>query len=408
MTVEGCDLDLTDPAFVADPYPALAELRSRAPVQWHEPSGRWLAFSHGASNAVLRERELGRLWTDRTPLDRFEPFNLLHRHQMMEHEPPEHGRLRRLVAAAFSRGHVERLRPRVAALAHGLLERVDPAGFDLVAEYAEPLPVSVIAELLGVPEMDRPKLRPWSQAIVAMYEASPGAAATEQAIGASREFAAYVRELVRERRERPRADLVSDLVAAQDGPARLSENEVVASAILLLNAGHEASVNGFGNGAVALLGRPPLIASLAASPDLVPGAVEELLRFDAPLQLFERTATADVVVGDVTVRAGERAAALLGAANRDPAVFRQPDQLALDRDPNPHLGFGAGLHFCLGAPLARMELGIAWRVLLDRFPRLELAGDVVRRPGFVLRGYTSVPVTSASVASVRSPERAPG
>jgi len=402
VTVAGCGLDLTEPAFVANPYPALAELRARAPVQWHEPTRRWLMFSHGAANAVLRHRCLGRLWADRTPLDRFESFNVLHRHQMMENEPPEHGRLRRLVAVAFSRGHVERLRPRVAALANGLLDGVDPGSFDLVADYAEPLPVAVIAELLGIPEVDRPLLRPWSQAIVAMYEPSPSEAATEQAIAASRDFATYVRGLVRERRAVPGADLISDLVAAQDGPARLSEEEVMASTILLLNAGHEASVNAFGNGAVALLGQPGLAASLAARPGLVPAAVEELLRFDAPLQLFERTATADVVIGDVTVRTGERAVALLGAANRDPAVFERPDQLVLDRDPNPHLGFGAGLHFCLGAPLARMELAIAWQVLLDRFPTLGLAAEPVRRPGFVLRGYASVPV-----ASVR-PERAPG
>ena len=394
MTVVRCDVDLNDPAFVADPYPTLAQLRARAPAQWHEPTRRWLTFSHGAANAVLRERGLGRIWADRTPLDRFAPFNLLHRHQMMENEPPEHGRLRRLVASAFSRGHVERLRPRVAAVAGALLDRVDPEHFDLVEDYAEPLPVAVIAELLGVPAADRPLLRPWSQAIVAMYEESPGEVRTQLAIDASRDFAAYVRELVRERSASPRADLLSDLVAAQDGPARLTEDEVVASAILLLNAGHEASVNGFGNGAVALLARPWAFEALSNRPALVPTAVDELLRLDAPLQLFERTATADVVVGDVTVRAGERAVALLGAANRDPTVFARADELVLDRDPNPHLGFGAGLHFCLGAPLARMELAISWQVLLERMPSLVPAGDPVRRPGFVLRGYASVPVAA--------------
>ena len=396
MTVVRCEVDLTEPTFVADPYPVLAALRERAPVQWHEPTSRWLTFSHGAANAVLRERGLGRIWTDRIPLDRFEPFNLLHRHQMMENEPPEHGRLRRLVASAFSRGHVERLRPRVAALASALLDDVDPNEFDLVLDYAEPLPVAVIAELLGVPEADQALLRPWSQAIVAMYESDPGVARTERAIHASRDFAAYVRGLVRARRASRQADLLSDLVAAQDGPARLSEDEVVASAILLLNAGHEASVNGFGNGAVALLAQPSAFASLAGRPQLVAASVEEMLRFDAPLQLFERTATADVVLGDVTVRAGERAVALLGAANRDPAVFARPDELVVDRDPNPHLSFGAGLHFCLGAPLARMELAISWQVLVERMPRLALAADPVRRSGFVLRGYASVPVTASA------------
>lgn len=394
MTIVGCDVDLTDPDFVADPYPTLAVLRQRAPVQWHEPTGRWLTFTHAAANAVLRERGLGRIWSDWTPADQLEPFNLLHRHQMMESEPPEHGRLRRLVSSAFSRGHIERLRPRVASIAGELLDRVDSARFDLVADYAEPLPVAVIAELLGIPAADRPLLRPWSQAIVKMYEVAPPLGTTLAAVDASRAFASYVRALVRDRRRSPQPDLVTDLVAAQDGPARLSEDEVVASAILLLNAGHEASVNGFGNGAVAMLSRPSVLRSLATRPDDAPAAVEEMLRFDAPLQLFERTATADVAVTGVTIRARQRAVALLGAANRDPAMFERADDFVPDRDPNPHLGFGAGLHFCLGAPLARMELAVSWQVLLARMPRLAPAAAPIRRPGFVLRGYASVPVTA--------------
>lgn len=392
MTKPRCDLDFADPAFVADPYPTFARIRSADPVQWHEERGSWLALSHAAADAVLRRRALGRIWTDRTPLDHFAPFNALHRHQMMENEPPEHTRLRRLVAAAFSRGHVERLRPRIEAFAIGLLDAVDPTGFDAIADFAEPLPVAMIAELLGVPEPDRWALRPWSQAIVAMYEVRRSAEAEARALQASTEFADYVRAMAADRRRKPQDDMVSDLVAAQDGPARLSEDEVVASAILLLNAGHEASVNAFGNGIVALLEHPDEQARLAWDPTLVPVAVEEMLRFDAPLQLFERTATADVPVGDVTVRAGEKIAALLGAANRDPDAFSQPNRFDVRRSDGPHLGFGAGLHFCLGAPLARMELEVAWRAMLGRFGRLEPAGDPRRRPGFVLRGYASVPV----------------
>lgn len=387
-----CDLDFGDAAFVADPYPIFAELRQRAPVQWHEGRQLWLAFSHDPANEVLRRRPLGRIWTDRTPLDRFEPFNLLHRHQMMENEPPEHSRLRRLVAAAFSRGHVERLRPRVEAIAAQLLDAVDPARFDAVADYAEPLPVAAIAELLGVPESDRPLLRPWSQAIVAMYEVDRTPEVEACALAASTDFAAYVRDMVAERRRHPGNDMVSDLVAAQDGPARLSEDEVVASAILLLNAGHEASVNAFGNGLAALLSHAGELTRLSGDLGRVPLAVEEMLRYDAPLQLFERTSTAPVRLGDVVVAAGEKVAALLGAANRDPAAFPDPDRFDVTRDNGSHLGFGAGLHFCLGAPLARMELDVAWRALLGRFPKLEPDGDAVRRPGFVLRGYTSVPV----------------
>ena len=185
------DLDLTEPGFLRDPYASLAALRATAPMVWHERSGMWWATTHAAVSAVLRERALGRLWTNREPVERFEPFNTLHRNQMMENEPPVHTRLRRLVAAAFARGHVERMRPRVHQLAAELLDAVDPAGFDLVADYAEPLPVAVIADMLGVPVADRPLLRDWSQAIVRMYEYDRSAALEEAALAASTEFAAY-------------------------------------------------------------------------------------------------------------------------------------------------------------------------------------------------------------------------
>ena len=386
--------DLADADFLVDPYPTLARLRTRSPVLWHEPTGQWLALTFEHSNQVLRDRRFGRLWTDRAPTDRFEPFNLLHRNQMMENEPPVHTRLRSLVAKAFARGHVERLRPRVQEMTEALLDAVDPSGFDLIADYAEPLPVAVIAELLGVPEADRHLLRPWSQAIVAMYEYGRSTEVEERAVTAAAEFAAYMRDLADQRRADPREDLVSHLVAAEDGGAKLSGEELVASAILLLNAGHEASVNGFGNGVVALLDRPVELARLRADQGLVESAVEEMLRFDSPLQLFERTAREPVQVGPVAVPAGGKIAALLGAANRDPAAFPAPDTFDVARRPNPHIAFGAGLHHCLGAPLARMELQISVPALLDRMPSLALAGEPVRRPTFVLRGYESVPVRS--------------
>ncbi len=393
-------LDLTDPAVVADPYPHLAAERVRHPVAWHEPTQRWLTFDHASAAAVQRDRRLGRLWTDREPAAYLEPFNLLHRNQMMENEPPVHTRLRRPVAAAFNRGHVERLRPRVRAIAAGLLEAVDPAGFDVVAEYAEPLPVLVIAELLGVPDDRVTSLREWSQAIVRMYEPAPSSEVVAAAVAAADDFAAYVRALVAERRVRPADDLVSDLAArASDEPGGLSDDEIVASVVLLLNAGHEASVNVLGNGLVAMLRAGARPTSEPADPERPVGAgaaalaVEEMLRFDSALQLFERTATAPVEVGGVTVEPGERIAALLGAANRDPAVFAGPDRFTVDRDPNPHLAFGVGVHFCLGAPLARMELAESLTALLDRFPRLQLGGEPVSRGTFVLRGHRSVPVS---------------
>ena len=388
-SVPTTSLDLGDPDFVADPYPFFAEERRRHAIAWHEPSRMYLAFDHATVSAVQRDRRLGRLWHDRQPAghqpaDYLEPFNLLHRHQMMEHEPPEHTRLRRPVAAAFNRGHIERLRPRVRELAAELLGAVDPAAFDAVGDFAEPLPVLVISELLGVPRSHAPQLREWSQAIVRMYEPSPSADVVDAAVVAARDFAALVRELADERRTAPRDDLISDLVTTE-----LSADEVVASAVLLLNAGHEASVNVFGNGLVALLER-----GLRPDED-VALTVEEMLRFDSALQLFERTATALVTLGDVVVEPGQKVAALLGAANRDPEVFADADAVDVRRDPNPHLAFGVGVHFCLGAPLARMELAESLTALFATYPDLRLAGDPESRGTFVLRGYRAVPVAAS-------------
>jgi cytochrome P450 len=302
----------------------------------------------------------------------------------MEHEPPEHTRLRRPVTASFNRGHVERLRPRVRELAAELLGAVGHDGFDAIGEYAEPLPVLVISELLGVPREHAPRLRAWSQAIVRMYEPMPGAEVVEAAVTAAGEFSELVRGLADARRREPADDLISDLVHTE-----LSDDEVIAAVVLLLNAGHEASVNVFGNGLVAMLER-------GVRPDGDPAlAVEEMLRFDSALQLFERTATAPVEVGGVRVEPGQKIAALLGAANRDPSVFTDADTFDVRRDPNPHLAFGVGVHFCLGAPLARMELAESLTALFTTCPDLALAGEPESRGTFVLRGYRSVPVASA-------------
>lgn len=380
-SVPTTSIDLSAPEVIADPYPYFAEERAAHPVAWHEPTQRWLVFGHAEVSAVQRDRRLGRLWQDKQPADYLEPFNLLHRNQMMENEPPEHTRLRRPVAAAFNRGHVERLRPRVRALAAELLDELDPAGFDVIGGYAEPLPVLVIAELLGVPSSYADDLRRWSQAIVRMYEVAPGEEVVAAAVRAATEFDGLVRELVGERRAAPTDDLITDLAASE-----LTDDEVVASAVLLLNAGHEASVNVFGNGLVAMLRR-----GLQPGPD-VPPAVEEMLRFDSALQLFERTAREPVEVGGVEVQEGEKVAVLLGAANRDPAVFDAPDEMRLDRDPNPHVAFGVGVHFCLGAPLARMELAESLAALWQRHPGLELAEEPESRGTFVLRGFRRVQV----------------
>ncbi|MDO9378034.1 MAG: cytochrome P450 [Nocardioidaceae bacterium] len=387
------DVDLTDPAFVADPYPVLADLRALGPVVRHEARGTWLATSHASVSAVLRDRAFGRVWTDHEPAAQMAPFNALHRHQMMENEPPQHTRLRRLVAGAFGRGHVERMRPRVHALTTRLLDEFDGPVVDVVGAYAEPLPVLVIADLLGVPGEDHELLRDWSQAIVRMYEHDVDAPTRDAAVAASTAFSDYVRAFVAERRGDPRDDLVTDLIAATDEGGRLSEDELVASVVLLLNAGHEASVNAFGNGLAALLARPDQLARVTSGEVPVAVALEELLRFDAPLQLFERTCLRDTEVLGTPVAAGETVACLMGSANRDEAVFAAADELDVARDPNPHVGFGMGVHFCLGAPLARLELQISLGELLDRHPDLRATAHAPRRPTFVLRGLEHLDVT---------------
>lgn len=387
-------LDLSDPDFVADPYPALAALRARGPLV-RSGDGSWFATTHDAVSQVLRHRSFGRLWTDREPLDQMEPFNTLHRNQMMENEGQAHRRLRSLVSGAFGRGHVERMRPRIEALATEMVADLGDR-FDVLGQYAEPMPVYVIADLLGVPREDHASLRAWSQAIVHMYEPDVSEATRIAAVAASEDFAEYVRGVIEYRRQHPGPDLVTDLLAARDaadeGGTALTEDELVASVVLLLNAGHEASVNTFGNGLHALLSAPDQLTRITSGEVSVETALEELIRFDAPLQLFQRTATADVQVAGTTVLAGETVACLMGSANRDAAVFEHADRLDVGRDPNPHVGFGMGKHFCLGAPLARLELQISLTALLDRFPHLELDGESPRRPTWVLRGFDTITV----------------
>ena len=390
------DFDPTLPEVVADPYPVFAVRRAAEPVAWSDTLGEWVTFGHAEADAVLRHRGLGRLWRLRWPDEPLPNYTLLHEHSLLENEPPTHTRLRRLVSAGFGRRQVERLRGRVTEVARDLARDVRDAGaggatVDLLPLYAEPLPVAVIATLLGVPDEDRGLLRPWSNAIVKLYEPSPPADRRRAAEAAATEYVGYVRGLVDYRRRHPGEDLLSDLIATRDADgSRLSEDELVATAVLLQMAGHEASVNVVGNGAHALLTHPAERARLTA--DLVPAAVEELIRYDSPLQLFERTATEPVRIGAVTVEPGQKIAALLGAANRDPAVFDRADTFDPDRDPNPHLAFGAGVHFCVGAPLARMELVESLGLLLHELPGLHLVGDPVARGTFVLRGFMSVTV----------------
>jgi cytochrome P450 len=393
-------LDLQDPGFIENPYPALAELRKACQPIWHEGLGIFLAATHKDANAVLRTRVLGRIFTPKEPLNEWDTFNWLHADSILDSEPPKHSRLRSLVMKAFNPKKIESLRPDVERLTELLLDGAmqklkDQGRFDLIADFAEPLPVKVIASMLGFPDSDEHLLRPWSQAIVKMYEVSPTEQHKEEAKQASEEFAEYVLRLMQERKRNPGTDLITDLAMVEEDGEKLNAHELIATCVLLLNAGHEASVNGFGNGMVATLKDPEQDALLKSNPDaLAATAVDEFLRFDAPLHLFERTATEDTEIGGVKIAQGQKIAALLGSAGRDADVFDRPDELDLTRDPNPHIGFGAGIHFCIGAPLARMEMTTSLPALIKRFPKLALSAEPVRRPAFVLRGYETVPVSA--------------
>ena len=394
-------IDFNDSAFIDDPYPALKKLREVGAPFWHEETSMFLAAGFKDASAVLRNRTLGRIFDPKTPESKWESFNWLHSDSILDSEPPKHTRLRSLVMKAFNPKKIEGLRPEIERITASLLDEAakkhEAQGhFDLIADFAEPLPVKVIAHLLGFPEKDEHLLRPWSQAIVKMYEVSPSIADQEAAQLASDEFAAYVHELMLQRQTNPGTDLVSELAAVREEGEKLNTHELIATCVLLLNAGHEASVNGFGNGMVAALENKTQMAKLNADPDgLALTAVDEFLRFDAPLHLFERTATEDTVIGGVTIKKGQKIASLLGSANRDSAMFENPDELDLSRHPNPHIGFGAGIHFCIGAPLARIEMSVSLPALIKRFGNLELAEKPLRRQSFVLRGYDKVLVRNS-------------
>ncbi len=393
-------INFQDPEFLADPYPQLAELRKVGKPIWHEELGIFLAATHADSNAVLRNRSLGRIFKPKEPSDQWDTFNWLHADSILDSEPPKHTRLRSLVMKAFNPKKIESMRPDVERITQSLLDGIErklaeTGQFDLIADFAEPLPVKVIASMLGFPDEDEHLLRPWSQAIVKMYEVSPSDEDKRQAQQASAEFADYVHALMVERKKNHGPDLITDLALVEEDGEKLNAHELIATCVLLLNAGHEASVNGFGNGFVAALKNEAQLSLIRQSPDQhAATAIDEFLRFDAPLHLFERTATQDTEIGGVEIAQGQKIAALLGSANRDESVFENADQLDLTRDPNPHIGFGAGIHFCIGAPLARMEMTTSLPMLMKAYPEIELASEPKRRPTFVLRGYESVFVTS--------------
>ncbi|MGI5138300.1 MULTISPECIES: cytochrome P450 [unclassified Streptomyces] len=394
--------DPWDPAFVADPYPAYAELRARGRVHYYEPTDQWLVPHHADVSALLRDRRLGRTYQHRfthedfgrtAPMPEHEPFHTLNDHGMLDLEPPDHTRIRRLVSKAFTPRTVERLKPYVHGLAGELVTRlVEAGGGDLLRDVAEPLPVAVIAEMLGIPEADRGQLRPWSADICGMYELGPSEETARKAVRASVEFSDYLRELIATRRKEPGEDLISGLIAAYDEGDRLSEQEMISTCVLLLNAGHEATVNATVNGWWALFRNPDQLAALRADHSLVPSAVEELMRYDTPLQLFERWVLDEIEIDGTTVPRGAEIAMLFGSANHDPAVFTAPEKLDLTREDNPHISFSAGIHYCIGAPLARIELAASMTALLEKAPTLRPAAEPERKPNFVIRGLEGLSV----------------
>ena len=385
------DLDPRDPQFVADPYRFYTRIRERVPVFWWEQYGHWCLARHGDVSAALREPRFGRQILHRTtreqlgwpePDPRLGAFDAVERHSLLELEPPDHTRLRGLVNRAFMSRRIEHLRPAVARLAHELIDRFAGEGCaDLLNPFATSIPVFIIADLLGVGREHAPRLLDWSNRMVAMYQFRRSAAIEDSAVLATRDFVAFLREVMAERRAMPGDDLISGLLAVEG----LGEDELIATVVLLLNAGHEATVHTIGNGVKALLesGCDPRAAF--ATPEATRKTVEEMLRFDPPLHLFTRFALEDMVWRGVALKQGDKIGLLLGAANRDPARFAGPDRFDPARDPNPHVSFGGGIHFCLGAPLARLELEVALPVLFARLPGLRLSGAPVYQDAYHFR-----------------------
>nr|WSX78574.1 cytochrome P450 [Streptomyces sp. NBC_00899] len=385
-------------AFAADPYPAYEELRAAGRAHYFEPTGQWLIPHYDDVNALLRDRRLGRTYLHRfthedfgrtAPPPELEPFTVLNDNGLLDLEAPAHTRIRRLVAKAFTPRRVEELVPTVERLAAELITSLyADGGGDLHARVAEPLPVAVIAEMLGIPASDRDQLRPWSAAMTGMYELNPGEDAARAAVTASEEFSAYLRELIAARRTDPGEDLISALIAVHDDGDVLSEQEMVSTCVLLLNAGHEATVNSTTLGWLALFRHPEQLRVLQEEPARLRDGVEEMLRYDTPLQLFERWVLDDIEVGGTVIPRGSEVALLFGSANRDPARFDEPDRFDVTRPAvdNRHVSFGAGLHYCLGAPLARLELSASFGTFLRHAPGMRLLSEPRWRPNYVIRG----------------------
>jgi cytochrome P450 len=396
------EFDPTDPEFLADPYPVLNRLREQAPLFYDAGRERWFVTRHEDVRSCLRDKRLGRNFRHVLapeeigvpPLDpRWQAFWDSERWSLLWLEPPDHTRLRKLVAAAFTPRSVEALREPAHVLARELLEPLAETGeMELLYDYAQPYSIAVICRMLGVP-LDRHRdLLDWSHRMVKMYEFEVPLEAARAANEAAAEFQEYVRELIGERRANPRDDMVTALVQARVDGGRLSDDEIVSTVIVLLNAGHEASVNTLGNGMLAFARHPDQWQRVVEGSVPAAAAGEEMIRFDPPLQLFERwVLTEDFAVGDVPIPRGAKIALLFGAANRDPRVFERPDDFDVARgNALQHIGFGGGIHVCIGAPLARIELEASLEALRRSWPDFHLVEEPRRTGAFVIWGLEEI------------------
>ena len=390
-----------DPAFIDDPYPTLSAIREATPVFRNEATGQWMLTRFADVHETLRDRRLGRSYTHlftHADLGRPEPdarwtsFLQHERWSLLCLEPPDHTRIRRLVSKVFTPRAVAALRPVIEGLADELLDDCVARGrFDVVADYAQPYSVAVICTMLGVPRADTRLLLDWSHTIVKMYELSTPDEVCEAADRAAAEYIAYTKDLIAEKRRSPDGLLVSELVAVEDEGDVLTEDEIVSTTMVLLEAGHEATVNTLGNGVHALLRHPDQWRRLVSGEVDARTGVEEMLRWDAPLQLFERWILEDdVEIAGQPMAKGDEVAMLFGSAQRDPRRFDDPDRFDIGRGDQAHIGFGGGVHFCVGAPLARQEISVSLAGLVERCPDLRIAEEPRYHPNFVIRGLEAL------------------
>ena len=391
----------SDPAFIADPYSVLNEIREAVPGFRNPATGQWTITRFADVHETLRDRRLGRAYTHRyshAEVGRPEPdqrWASFHQHEewsLLCLEPPDHTRIRRLVAKVFTPRAVAALRPQVQSFADELLDQcADLGSFELLRDYAQPYSVAVICSMLGVPRSDTQLLLDWSHAIVKMYELTTTDEVRARANTAAAEYIAYTKALIAEKRSSPDGLLVSELVRVEDEGDVLTEDEIVSTTMVLLEAGHEATVNTLGNGVRALMLHRDQWKRLTSGEVPAKVAIEELLRWDSPLQLFERWVLEDgVEIAGQPLQVGEEVAMLFGSAQRDPRRFADPDRFDVGRGDTAHIGFGGGIHFCVGAPLARQELEVSLEGLVRRFPELTLAQEPAYQPNFVIRGLQAL------------------